>query len=68
MPRSDLGMILEELYGALTGDENTAYVYDLLEGVMNKSLETDQALWELTDKVKRSGPLKQALRTRSQKT
>ena len=32
MPRSDLGMILEELYGALTGDANTAYVYDLLEG------------------------------------
>lgn len=60
MPRNDLGMILEELYGTLTGDANTAYVYDLLEGVMNKSLETDQALWELTDTVKRSDPLKQA--------
>lgn len=47
MPRGSVGLVLEDAYKNLTGDSNTTYVYDLLEGVMNKSLETDRALWTL---------------------
>ncbi|MGE7602649.1 PEP-utilizing enzyme [Peribacillus sp. NPDC097675] len=48
MPRGSVGLVLEDAYKNLTGDKNTTYVYDLLEGVMNKSLETDRALWMLS--------------------
>ena len=48
MPRGSVGLVLEDAYKNLTGDKNTTYVYDLLEGVMNKSLETDRALWTLS--------------------
>ncbi|MGM9954606.1 MAG: PEP-utilizing enzyme [Peribacillus sp.] len=47
MPRGSVGLLLEDAYKNLTGDTNTTYVYDLLEGVMNKSLETDRVLWNL---------------------
>ncbi|MGE7119586.1 PEP-utilizing enzyme [Peribacillus sp. NPDC046944] len=47
MPRGSVGLLLEDAYKNLTGDTNTTYVYDLLEGVMNKSLETDRVLWKL---------------------
>ena len=55
MPRGSVGLVLEEAYKHLTGDTNTTYVYDLLEGVMNKSLETDQALWNLA-KIAKGSP------------
>ena len=47
---------MEEAYKKVTGDKNTTYVYDLLEGVMNKSLETDRALWTLA-KVATESPV-----------
>ena len=56
MPRGSVGLLLEEAYKNLTGDKNTTYVYDLLEGVMNKSLETDRALWTLA-KVATESPV-----------
>ncbi|TVY00343.1 PEP-utilizing enzyme [Paenibacillus cremeus] len=46
LPRSSF-MALGELYTQLTGDPNSDAVYDLLLGVMNKSLETDRELWRL---------------------
>ncbi|MGE7781557.1 PEP-utilizing enzyme [Peribacillus sp. NPDC097264] len=55
MPRGSVGLLLEDAYKNLTGDTNTTYVYDLLEGVMNKSLETDRVLWNLA-KVAMASP------------
>ncbi|MFJ7640239.1 PEP-utilizing enzyme [Peribacillus sp. NPDC097225] len=55
MPRGSVGLVLEDAYKNLTGDKNTTYVYDLLEGVMNKSLETDRVLWNLA-KVAMASP------------
>ncbi|MCL7746828.1 PEP-utilizing enzyme [Halalkalibacter alkaliphilus] len=57
MPRLSLGVALEEVYGALLQTENTTEVYDLLLGVMNKSLETDRELWKLSLHVKGSSVL-----------
>lgn len=59
MPRGSLGLALEDAYKQLTGDANTTYVYDLVEGVMNKSLETDQAVWTLANRIKNSTTLLQ---------
>ncbi|RID88677.1 PEP-utilizing protein [Peribacillus asahii] len=59
MPRGSLGLALEDAYKNLTGDVNTTYVYDLVEGVMNKSLETDRAIWKLAKSVKDSAVLLQ---------
>lgn len=57
MPRGSVGLMLEDAYKNLTGDTNITYVYDFLEGVMNKSLETDGALWNLAKIVKESPEL-----------
>ncbi|MBP1932120.1 PEP-utilizing enzyme [Ammoniphilus resinae] len=51
-PRSALCMALESLYGELTGEENATAVYELLTGVMNKTLETDRELWNLAEQMK----------------
>ena len=63
MPRGSVGLMLEDAYKNLTGDTNITYVYDLLEGVMNKSLETDGALWNLTKVAKYSTELSNCLTT-----
>lgn len=57
MPRGSLGLALEDAYKKLTGDDNTTIVYDFVEGVMNKSLETDRVVWQLADNVKCSEAL-----------
>lgn len=57
MPRMSMGVALEEIYGALLNTTNTAEVYELLLGTMNKSLETDKELWKLSLSVKGSGVL-----------
>lgn len=62
MPRGSIGLALEDAYKNLTGDENTTYVYDLVEGVMNKSLETDRVVWNLAKMVKDSDALLQAFK------
>jgi phosphohistidine swiveling domain-containing protein len=53
MPRSAF-LMLEQLYGQLTGETNTTVIYDMLSGVMNKSLETDRELWKLADLANQS--------------
>lgn len=63
MPRGSVGLMLEDAYKNLTGDTNITYVYDLLEGVMNKSLETDGALWNLAKAAKDSTELSNCLTT-----
>ncbi|OCS92516.1 PEP-utilizing enzyme [Caryophanon latum] len=60
MPRGSLGLALEDAYKQLTGDDNVTIVYDFVEGVMNKSLETDRAVWQLADAVKASDVLRAA--------
>ncbi|CAG7637831.1 PEP-utilizing enzyme [Paenibacillus allorhizosphaerae] len=60
MPRGGF-MALEQMYGQLTGETETTVVYDLLSGVMNKSLETDRELWKLADLAKRDPQTRAAL-------
>ncbi|MFF2878113.1 PEP-utilizing enzyme [Gottfriedia sp. NPDC057991] len=57
MPRISIGAALQEIYGTLLNTTNTAVIYDLLLGTMNKSLETDRELWKLSMQVKESGSL-----------
>lgn len=57
MPRGSLGLALEDAYTKLTGDKNATIVYDFVEGVMNKSLETDREIWKLAQVVKASDEL-----------
>ncbi|RKN81972.1 PEP-utilizing enzyme [Paenibacillus ginsengarvi] len=63
IPRTYLAVTLEELYGQVTGSENTAEVYDYLQGIMNMSLETDRGLWLLANQAKSSPWLRSALAT-----
>ncbi|WP_220095141.1 PEP-utilizing enzyme [Bacillus sp. 03113] len=63
IPRTSLAVALEEVYRQVTGEENTKVVYDLLQGVMNMSLETDRGLWLLANQVKSSAFLRSALTT-----
>ncbi|MDP9729444.1 PEP-utilizing protein [Alicyclobacillus sp. TC] len=51
LPRLDVGFILEDLYQRLT-DRPGKEVYDLLVGVMSKTLETDRAFWELANELR----------------
>lgn len=65
MPRGSLGLALEDAYQKLTGDKNTTIVYDFVEGVMNKSTETDRAVWQLADSIKKSEALTNLFATTS---
>ena len=65
MPRGSLGLALEDAYQKLTGDKNTTIVYDFVEGVMNKSTETDRAVWQLADSIKKSEALTNVFATTS---
>lgn len=61
MPRTSLTMELEHLYTQLTGDAQSTYVYELLTGVMNKTLETNRGLWKLAQAAKASPALQTLL-------
>jgi len=61
LPRSALCMALESLYGELTGEANATAVYELLTGVMNKTLETDRELWVLAEQIKANSDLTRVL-------
>ncbi|MBU8908725.1 PEP-utilizing enzyme [Desertibacillus haloalkaliphilus] len=63
MPRLSMGVAIEEVYGELLNTKNTAEVYDLLLGTMNKSLETDRELWKLSLLVKGSSVLTKIFNT-----
>ena len=65
MPRGSLGLALEDAYQKLTGDKNTTIVYDFVEGVMNKSTETDRVVWQLADSIKKSEALTNLFATTS---
>lgn len=45
---------MKDLYIQLTGEDNLVDYYQLLSGVMNKSLETDRELWKLAEYAKGS--------------
>ncbi|MGC4377635.1 PEP-utilizing enzyme [Fictibacillus sp. Mic-4] len=53
MPQSAIGTMLEKMYEKLTGETNPAAVYELLVGIMNKSLETERELWKLSELAKK---------------
>ncbi|TCP57900.1 pyruvate,water dikinase [Tumebacillus sp. BK434] len=61
MPRMVLLTALTQTYAELSGTANTAVVYDWLVGVMNKSLETDQGLWQLSRRARQSPALQELL-------
>lgn len=63
MSRTSLAIELEEAYGQATGADDVSEVYDLLQGVMNMSLETDRVLWLLAKQAKSSSFLLAALET-----
>lgn len=56
-PQVALNMMLESMYGQIE-KENTSLLYEMLAGVMNKSLETDRQLWLLSGQVKDSPELR----------
>lgn len=58
LPHHQLHKDLENLYQQCTGDDDKTVIYDLLTGVWNKSLEMDQELWKLAEKVKASKQLR----------
>ncbi|MBM7645913.1 pyruvate,water dikinase [Scopulibacillus daqui] len=56
-PTTALNNRLEKLYGQLKNTEETVQVYELLVGVMNKSLETERELWKFAEKAKQKSAL-----------
>jgi len=54
LPRNIAGLDFEQTYRAAFPDRNPLEAYELLTGVMNKSLEQDRALWNLAAIAKRS--------------
>jgi pyruvate,water dikinase len=46
------------MYSQLTGEKDAAAIYEMLPGVMNKTLETDRALWQMAAQVKQSETLR----------
>jgi rifampicin phosphotransferase len=61
MPRSSLGLALEQHYCQLAKTSHTTVVYEWLVGVMNKSLETDRELWKLAKLAGESLAIRQIL-------
>jgi pyruvate,water dikinase len=65
MPRASLTQVLEHMYSQLTGEKDAAAIYEMLPGVMNKTLETDRELWLLAAQVKQSEALRNAFSAES---
>ncbi|MFC5468281.1 PEP-utilizing enzyme [Cohnella suwonensis] len=63
IPPTLLAIALEEAYGRVTEAEDPSEVYDLMQGIMNMSLETDRGLWLLANQVKSSALLRSILET-----
>lgn len=53
LPRLDVGFMLEDIYKKLTGEADGQFVYELLVGTMNKSLETDKVFWQFANDIKK---------------
>lgn len=62
-PKQAAGWILEEMYRNLFGSVDKIFIYELLTGTMNKTLETDKAIWKLARKVKSSLEIKRLFDT-----
>jgi pyruvate,water dikinase len=65
MPRASLTQALEHMYCQLTGEKDAAAIYEMLTGIMNKTLETDRALWQMAAQVKQSETLRTAFSAES---
>lgn len=63
IPRGAISMGLEHLYRELANDSQTTVIYEMLTGVMNKTLETDRGLWKLAQAAQDSPPVKTLLRS-----
>lgn len=56
-PRANIGIMLEDMYTKLTGEQDGKVVYEWLIGTMNKSLETDRAFWNFANEIKKNPDL-----------
>ncbi|PSR32249.1 MAG: PEP-utilizing protein [Sulfobacillus benefaciens] len=54
LPRGAVANLLEEIYHQAFPQQDPTTVYTLVLGVMNKSLETDRALWQLAQNAKKN--------------
>ncbi|WP_053960770.1 PEP-utilizing enzyme [Sulfobacillus thermosulfidooxidans] len=61
VPRMAAGFRFEETYHQAFPSHHATDAYDLLLGVMNKSLETDRALWLLAQEAKTRASVRRAL-------
>ncbi len=61
MPRMAAGLGFEAVFREAFPDRNSAEAYNLFVGVMNKTLESDRALWQLAEAAKRHPEVLQAL-------
>ncbi|OLZ08086.1 PEP-utilizing enzyme [Sulfobacillus thermosulfidooxidans] len=62
VPRMAAGFRFEEIYHQAFPSRNATDAYELLLGVMNKSLETDRALWLLAQEAKTEASVLRALK------
>lgn len=65
LPRFAVTLKLETLYREMTGDEDPRRLYQLFEGLLNKSLETDRELGRLAAFVVAQPELREAFRQHS---
>ncbi|PSR23654.1 MAG: hypothetical protein C7B45_02490 [Sulfobacillus acidophilus] len=61
MPRMAAGLGFEAVFKEAFPDLNSAEAYNLFVGVMNKTLESDRALWQLAEQAKREPQVMKAL-------
>ncbi|QKG85505.1 PEP-utilizing protein [Kroppenstedtia pulmonis] len=57
LPQGVLHETLEQLYKNLTKSDDVTFLHEMLTGVMNKFLESDQKLWELAEQAKKNQTL-----------
>lgn len=60
LPRMAAGFAFEAIFKECFPDSNSADAYGLLVGEMNKSLESDRALWKLSQEVRRNSAVQRA--------
>ncbi|MFJ7753522.1 PEP/pyruvate-binding domain-containing protein [Peribacillus muralis] len=61
LPHASLNIKLEQLFQRLLGSEPAHDLYQSLTGIMNKSLESDRLLWQLSKLVRKEPQLLQAI-------
>lgn len=53
LPRMMAGFRFEEVFQQAFPEQDSAHCYELLQGTMNKTLETDRELWKLAEEAKK---------------